>query len=133
MSVLVIGTLDTKGTEVGFVRDLLRTAGLSVLVADAGVLGPAAFAPDIPREEGYAAAGTTFAAVREANDRGQAIEAAARGAAKLAADLHRQGKVTGVLGLGGSAGTTIATAAMRALPFGVPKVMVSTLASGQVR
>ena len=73
-------------------------------------------------------------AVKAAGDRGQAVaQAGARGVAKLAADLHRQGKVAGVLGLGGSAGTTIGTAAMRALPFGVPKLMVSTLASGQVQ
>ena len=68
-----------------------------------------------------------------AGDRGQAVQAAARGAAKIVGELHRQGKVDGMLSLGGSAGTTIGTAAMRALPFGVPKLMVSTLASGQVR
>jgi uncharacterized protein (UPF0261 family) len=133
MAVLLIGTLDTKGTEVGFVRDLLRQAGLDVLVLDAGVLQPPAFPPDIPREEVFAAAGTTWDAVRRAADRGRAIEAAAHGAARLAADLQGKGRVDGILALGGSAGTTIGTAAMRALPFGVPKLMVSTLASGQVR
>src|SRR5207245_3313861 len=81
----------------------------------------------------FAAAGTTLEAVVKANDRGQAVELAAQGAAKLVVALHRQGKVDGILSLGGSAGTTIGTAAMRALPFGVPKLMVSTLASGQVK
>jgi uncharacterized protein (UPF0261 family) len=133
MAVLLIGTLDTKGDEVGFVRDLLRQAGLDVLVVDAGVLRPPAFPPDVPREQVFAAAGTSAEAVRQAGDRGRAVEAAAAGAARLARDLHAQGRVDGVLGLGGSAGTTIVTAAMRALPFGVPKLMVSTLASGQVR
>jgi uncharacterized protein (UPF0261 family) len=133
MAVLLVGTLDTKGVEVQFVRSLLQAAGVAVLVADAGVLGPPLFAPDIPREQLYAATGTSFAAVQRAVDRGQAIEAAARGAARIAVELHAQGKLDGVLALGGSAGTTIGTAAMRALPFGVPKVMVSTLASGQVR
>jgi uncharacterized protein (UPF0261 family) len=133
MSVLLIGTLDTKGTEIAFVRDLIRQAGLPVRVLDAGVLQPSAFAADIPREQVFTAAGTSLAEVQQAADRGRAVEAAARGAAKIAADLHAQGQVDGVLGLGGSAGTTIATAAMRALPFGVPKLMVSTLASGQVR
>jgi uncharacterized protein (UPF0261 family) len=133
MSVLLIGTLDTKGVEVGFVRDALRGWGIPTLVLDAGVLQPPAFPPDVPREQVFAAAGTTLAAVQKAGDRGQAIEAAARGVAKLARDLHAEGRIQGVLGLGGSAGTTIGTAAMRALPFGVPKVMVSTLASGQVR
>jgi uncharacterized protein (UPF0261 family) len=133
MHVVLIGTLDTKGAEVAFVRDLLQRQGLHTLVLDAGVLQPPAFAPDVSRDEVFAAAGTSLEAVRRAGDRGKAIEAAARGAAKIAAELHAQGKVAGALGLGGSAGTTIATAAMRALPFGVPKIMVSTMASGQVR
>jgi uncharacterized protein (UPF0261 family) len=133
MAVLLIGTLDTKGTEIAFVRDQLREAGLQVLVADASVLGPPAFPPDIAREQFYAAAGFHVEELKKAADRGQAIEAAAKGAAAIARDLHQRGQVDGILGLGGSAGTTIATAAMRALPFGVPKLMVSTLASGQVR
>jgi uncharacterized protein (UPF0261 family) len=133
MAVLLIGTLDTKGAEYQFVRSLLQGAGVAVLVADAGVLQPPPFPPDIPREQLYAAAGTSFDAVRRAADRGQAIDAAARGAARIAVELHGQGQLDGVLALGGSAGTTIGTAAMRVLPFGVPKVMVSTLASGQVR
>src|SRR5262245_40684662 len=133
MPVLLIGTLDTKGNEFRFVRDLLTQQAVGVLVMDAGVLQPPAFAPDVPREQVFEAAGTSLAAVVKAADRGRAVEAAARGAARIAQDLHAQGKVEGVLGLGGSAGTTIATAAMRALPFGVPKLMVSTLASGQVR
>jgi uncharacterized protein (UPF0261 family) len=133
MPVLLIGTLDTKGVEFQFVRDLLRSAGVDCLVVDAGVLQPPLFAPDIPREQVYAAAGTSIDAVRAAGDRGKAITAAAQGVAVLAPRLHAEGKLEGVLGLGGSAGTTIATAAMRALPFGVPKLMVSTMASGQVR
>lgn len=133
MAVLLVGTLDTKGVEFAFVRDLLREAGAEVLVLDAGVLQPPAFAADIPREAVYAAAGTSLDAVRAAGDRGQAISAAAKGAAVLAQRLHADGKLDGVLGLGGSAGTTIGTAVMRSLPFGVPKLMVSTMASGQVR
>ena len=131
MPVLLIGTLDTKGVEFQFVRDLLHQAGVATLVVDAGVLGPPHFAPDVPRERVYAAAGTTLEAIRQAGDRGQAIKAAAEGAARLATLYARD--VEGALGLGGSAGTTIGTAAMRALPFGIPKLMVSTLASGQVR
>jgi uncharacterized protein (UPF0261 family) len=133
MPVLLVGTLDTKGVEFAFVRDLLHKAGVQTLVLDAGVMQSPYFAPDISREQVYAAAGTTLEIVRGTADRGKAIKAAAKGAAKLVADLHAAGKIDGVLGLGGSAGTTIATAAMRALPFGVPKLMVSTLASGQVR
>lgn len=133
MSVLLIGTLDTKGLEFAYVRDRLRAAQLDVLVADAGVMGPPAFEADISRDVLFAAAGTTAGAVKAAGDRGNAITLAAAGAAKLAADLHREGRLSGVLGLGGSAGTTIGTAAMRAVPVGVPKLMVSTLASGQVQ
>jgi uncharacterized protein (UPF0261 family) len=133
MPVLLIGTLDTKGVEFQYVRELLRGAGVECLVLDAGVLNPPLFNPDVSRDEVYRAGGTTLEAIRAANDRGKAIAAAAQGAAVLAGRLHAEGKIEGVLGLGGSAGTTIATAAMRALPFGVPKLMVSTMASGQVR
>jgi uncharacterized protein (UPF0261 family) len=133
MPVILIGTLDTKGTEFGYVRELLAAAGIGSLTIDAGVLQPPAFEAEIGREEVYAAAGTTLDAIKRAADRGKAIEAAARGVARLVTRLQAEGKVDGVLSLGGSAGTTIGTAAMRALPFGVPKLMVSTLASGQVR
>lgn len=133
MPVLLIGTLDTKGNEIGFVREVLRQAGIETLVMDAGVIGAPAIVADIPREEVFRAAGTSLEAVVREGDRGKAVEAAAAGAARLAQRWYEQGKVDGVLGLGGSAGTTIGTAAMRALPFGVPKLMVSTLASGQVK
>jgi uncharacterized protein (UPF0261 family) len=131
MSVLLIGTLDTKGTELAFVRNLLREAGVGTIVLDAGVMGTPHFTPDIPRERVFAAAGTSLEAVQHTGDRGQAIEAAARGAVACSQQVARD--VSGILGLGGSAGTTIGTAVMRAFPFGIPKLMVSTLASGQVR
>jgi uncharacterized protein (UPF0261 family) len=133
MPVYLIGTLDTKGQEVAFVRDELRALGLNVAVVDASCLGVPTIPADISRERVFEAAGTTLADVRAANDRGHAVTTAARGVAALIARLHAQGAVDGVIGLGGSAGTTIATAAMRVLPIGVPKVMASTLASGQVR
>ncbi|MDB5339477.1 MAG: hypothetical protein JWN70_5096 [Planctomycetaceae bacterium] len=133
MSVYLIGTLDTKGREVAFVRDLLSGYGIQTQVIDAGSLQPPDIVPDISREAVFHAAGTTFEAVQLKGDRGVAVTLAAEGVANLIRDLNAQGKVQGVLGLGGSAGTTIATAAMRALPIGVPKLMVSTLASGQTR
>lgn len=132
MAVVLIGTLDTKGEEIGFVRDGLGKK-TTTLVVDAGALGTPKLQADIPREAVFEAAGTTLQAIQERNDRGEAVAAATAGVQRIVLDLHRQGKVDGVLGLGGSAGTTIATAAMRALPFGLPKLMVSTLASGQVR
>jgi uncharacterized protein (UPF0261 family) len=133
MPVLLIGTLDTKGAECQFIRDLIHEGGLETTVIDAGVLGPPQLGADISREEVFAAAGTTLSELQRVKDRGRAIDAAARGVAKISQDLMAKGKVQGILGLGGSAGTTIGTAAMRALPFGLPKLMVSTLASGQVR
>ncbi len=108
-------------------RDLLARAGRETLVVDAGSLGPPAIAPDVPRDRVFA--GITI----ETQDRGGFVAAAAQGVTRVVADLHREGRVEGLLAIGGSAGTTIGTAAMRALPFGVPKVMLSTLASGQVR
>ena len=132
-AVLLFATLDTKGHEAAFIRDLLRSWGIAVTVVDVGALGSPAVPPDITREHIFELGGTTLELVRKNADRGQAVTAAAAGAARLARDAHAKNEVAGVLALGGSAGTTIGTAAMKALPLGVPKVMVSTLASGMVR
>lgn len=133
MTVCLIATLDTKGTDASFVRSILTGLGMKTLVIDPGCQGTPAFAADISREDVFAAAGVSLADVRARADRGEAVTRAAAGTAAIVKRLWNDGKIAGVLGLGGSAGTTIATAAMRALPIGVPKVMVSTLASGQVR
>jgi uncharacterized protein (UPF0261 family) len=133
MSVLLIGTLDTKGNEFAYVRTRLNFLGINTIVADAGVLGPPLFEPEISRDVLYSHAGAKAVLVKTTGDRGKAVALAAEGAAKLASELYQKGKLSGVLSLGGSAGTTIGTAAMRALPLGVPKLMVSTLASGQVQ
>jgi uncharacterized protein (UPF0261 family) len=132
-SVLLFATLDTKGREAGYVRDLLRSWGVAVTLVDVGALGVPAVAADIVRERIFELAGTTLESVRQHADRGEAVTRASEGAARLVREAQARGDVSGVLGVGGSAGTTIATAAMRALPLGVPKVMVSTLASGMVR
>ena len=128
MAVVLIGTLDTKGAEIGFVRELLRHKGLATLLIDVGSLSPPMIEPDIPRAEVF-----RLADAIPSNDRGESVAAMARGVARLVLDLHREGKVDAVFGLGGSAGTVIGSSAMRALPFGLPKVLVSTLASGQTR
>jgi uncharacterized protein (UPF0261 family) len=133
MSVYLLATLDTKGEEAQFVRQRLTTAGVPCIVVDCGCLGSPAVAADIPRQEVFAAGGKSLDELRQRGDRGAAIAAAAEAASRLVADHFHLGRVSGVLALGGSAGTTIGTAAMRALPIGVPKLMVSTLASGQVR
>ena len=131
--VYVLATLDTKGAEAQFVRDLLADYGVGVRLVDAGCLAPPAVTPTVDRHELFAAAGEEPAKLAAAGDRGAAVSAAARAAAAYLGREYRAGSVAGVIALGGSAGTTIGTAAMRALPIGVPKVMVSTLASGQVR
>jgi uncharacterized protein (UPF0261 family) len=132
-SVFLFATLDTKGREAGYVRGLLASWGVDVTLVDVGSLGPPAVVADIPRERIFELAETTTDAMQKGGDRGQAVTKAAEGAARLAREAHARGDVSGILGLGGSAGTTIATAAMQALPLGVPKVMLSTLASGMVR
>jgi len=132
-SVHLFATLDTKGREAAFVRGLLASWNVKTVLVDVGALGVPATAADVPRERIFELAGTTLAAVREKADRGHAVTKAAEGAARLAREAHARGELSGVLALGGSAGTTIGTSAMKALPLGVPKVMVSTLASGQIR
>jgi len=130
--VFVIATLDTKGTEALFVRDVLRKAGVATKLVDAGAIGTPTVRADVTRQQLFAAAGTTLAAVVEKLDRGHAVTMAAAGATEIVRRAHAKGQLGGVIALGGSAGTTIGTAAMRALPIGVPKVMVSTLGgSGQ--
>jgi uncharacterized protein (UPF0261 family) len=133
MAVLLIGTLDTKGEELAFARDRLRAEGLEVIVLDAGTGNERAAASGPGPSDVLRAVGNTHDSQVSALDRGQAVALAAKGAATTALRLWHEGKVEGVLALGGSAGTTIGTSAMRALPFGLPKVMVSTLASGQTR
>jgi uncharacterized protein (UPF0261 family) len=130
MAVVIIGTLDTKGDELGFARDVITAQGVDVHVVDVGVLGDPEFDPDTSASEVAEAAGTTLDHLREAADRGEAMEAMGEGATVVAERLHEEGVLDGVLGLGGSGNTSIATTAMRALPVGVPKLMVSTMASG---
>jgi uncharacterized protein (UPF0261 family) len=133
MRVYLLVTLDTKGAEAALVRDRLRSLGIAVTVLDAGSLGEPAITADIRREQVFRAAGASLDTVRERKDRGLAVTKAAEGAARLVREAFDRGELDGVLALGGSAGTTIGTAAMRTLPIGVPKLMVSTLGSGQVR
>ncbi|MFC7229704.1 Tm-1-like ATP-binding domain-containing protein [Salinirubellus salinus] len=132
MAVVLVGTLDTKGEEFAFARDVVEAQGIDVHVVDTGVLGDPEFEPDTSASEVAEAAGTTLEALREAGDRGEAMTAMGEGAAAVVTRLHEAGDLDGVLGLGGSGNTSVATQAMRALPVGVPKLMVSTMASGDV-
>lgn len=132
-TVILLGTLDTKGEEYEFLRDELSERGVSTVVIDAGVLGDPVFPPDIDRTEVAKAGGSTLADLAAANDRGGAIDVMSKGAATIVCRLHQEGRLDGIVGLGGTGGTSLITAAMRALPVGVPKVMVSTVASGDTR
>jgi len=128
----LIGTLDTKGAEYGWIRDRLVSRGVQVILIDTGVLGEPAIRADIPRTEVARAAGTNLAELRGQGDRGVGVAAMARGARRVVVDLHERGRLHGVLSVGGSGNSTISTTAMRALPIGVPKLMVSSMTSGDV-
>ena len=129
-TVLLLGTLDTKGEELEFLRERLRLAGVEALLADVGTLEPPRAHPDITREQVGAETGVDVAALGAAGDRGAAIAAMAQAAAALARRLYDEGRIHGLLSAGGSGNTAIATAAMQALPVGAPKLMVSTMAAG---
>ncbi len=131
-NIVLVCALDTKGEEARLVRDYIAARGHRVLVIDTGVVGEPAFQPDVSAAEVAQAGGTSLEALRRAADRGAAITAMAQGAAAVAERRHRDRQLDGIVGLGGSAGTAVGSAAMRALPVGVPKVLVSTVASGNV-
>ncbi len=132
-TVVLLGTLDTKGDEYAYLRSRLEAHGVETILVDVGVLGEPRVTPDVTRDEVAQAAGADLRALADADDRGAAVETMARGAAQVVAALHADGRLDGVLALGGSGGTAVATEAMRALPVGVPKLMVSTMASGDTR
>ena len=126
----IVGTLDTKGMEFQFIKEQIEASGTSTCVVNTGIIGEPHFEPDVSASEVAEAGGTSLQALQDGGDRGVAVAAMAEGAAKIIAQLQSDGKIDGVISLGGSAGTTIGTTAMRAVPVGVPKIMVSTLASG---
>jgi uncharacterized protein (UPF0261 family) len=128
-TILLIGTLDTKGQEFAFVRNLIEARGHQVLLMNAGIF-ESTLQANIESEEVAQAGGESIADLRSKQDRGHAISVMQKGGATLTRKLYEQGNIHGVLGLGGSGGTSLATAGMRVLPVGIPKLMVSTLASG---
>lgn len=130
---VIVGTLDTKGVEFKFIRDIANREGVQTLVINTGIVGEPYFKPDYSSEQVAEYAGETLEALRQKADRGYAISAIMQGAAKLVLELYAQGKVAGIISLGGSAGTTIAAHVMQALPIGLPKLIVSTVASGDTR
>jgi len=131
-TVVLVGTLDTKGNELAYLRDRVRDHGVDVLLVDAGVFEPQV-ETDITHDEVARAAGEDVSELASRGDRGAAVTAMALGAAEVARRLLADGRLDAIAGVGGSGNSAIATSAMRALPVGVPKLMVSTLASGDTR
>ena len=130
--IALIGTLDTKGEEIGYVRDRLLALGARPLVIDTGILGePSGCEPDIPHAEVAAAAGDDLAGVRDAGSRGAAVERMLAGVRAVCLRLYAEGRLDGALCLGGAEGGLMGAAAMHALPVGVPKLIVTPSASGR--
>ena len=129
-TVAILGTLDTKGDEHAYAAKLISDSGLSTLLIDVGTGSAPTIEPDVTREEVASAGRIDLAEIQQRNDRGECVTAMTEAAPKLVSRLAAEGKIHGILSLGGGGGTAIGTAAMRGLPVGFPKVMVSTLASG---
>jgi len=129
-TIAILGTFDSKGPEHAFLADCIRASGFDTLLINAGSLSEPGLKPDVGSDELAAASGQDWKQVLARQDRGECVTLMAQGAARVVADLTSKGRIQGIISLGGGGGTAICTAAMRALPIGFPKVMVSTLASG---
>jgi uncharacterized protein (UPF0261 family) len=129
-SVVVAATLDTKETEALFVRDCITAWGINTILVDVGILGYPTITPDISRAKVAQAAGSSIEALAKQGDKGTAIATQAKGLGHIVQQLHAEGRLDGMIGLGGGQGSSICTAAMRQLPLGIPKLMLSTVASG---
>ncbi|MDO8542908.1 MAG: Tm-1-like ATP-binding domain-containing protein [Opitutaceae bacterium] len=129
-TIAILGTFDTKGPEHAFIADAIRRQGFDTKLIDAGSMGTPALAADIPAAQVAATGDDNWREILARKDRGECVALMGRGAACVVAGLAAEGKIHGIISLGGGGGTAIATAAMRALPLGFPKLMVSTLASG---
>ncbi len=131
-NIVVLATLDTKGQEALFLREQIESLGHAATIVDTGVIGTAAAQADVTREDVARAGGTSLTELLVNPDREVAAPVMAAGATQIVSKLAANGEVHGIIGLGGTQGTTLCTTVMRALPYGFPKVMVSTMASGNV-
>lgn len=131
-TVVIVGALDTKGVEFAFIKDLIEKEGLNTIVVDFGVMGEPYFAPQISRREVAQAGGGDLNVLTSGEHKDQAMKVMAGGLAVVVRRLYEEGHLDGIIGMGGSGGTSIATTGMRMLPVGVPKVMVSTMGGGDV-
>ncbi|HUL23119.1 MAG TPA: Tm-1-like ATP-binding domain-containing protein [Thermodesulfobacteriota bacterium] len=132
-TIAILATLDTKGKEVDYMKNLLEAQGHSAIIIDVGPLGPPGVPPDISNEETARRAGWELSNLIQTEERGRIMEEMGKGATKALLLLFQDGKIDGVIGLGGNQGSAIASMAMRALPFGFPKYLISTVASGNIR
>ena len=131
--IAIIGALDTKGVEFAYLREQIHSHGVETLVIDIGVVGAPPFTPDVPSRELAEAAGADLEQLRAANDRGAAMATMARGAAAVVRRLYDDGLIQAVIGMGGSGGASVIATAMRALPLAAPKLLVFTLAAGDMK
>jgi uncharacterized protein (UPF0261 family) len=132
-TVLLIGTFDTKGAEYGYLSERVRDLGCEVLTVDVGVLGGPRIRADVSRAEVAASAGANINELANSGDRGAAVETMARGAAEVVRGLYEESRFDAIFALGGSGGSSLAAQAMHALPVGIPKMIVSTVAAGDTR
>ena len=132
-AILLVATMDTKGQEVLYLLSCFKELGIPVLTLDAGIMGKSPFPVAINRGKVALAGGMTLSDVRALGHEGKALAVMITGAIRIAKDLYQQGKIMGIIGLGGSMGTTLGTGVMRAFPIGFPKVMISSMASRNTR
>lgn len=131
-NVVIIGTLDTKGPEILYLRDRIQALGLDTIVIDSGILGePIDIVPDISRDEAATYAGTTIEALQAAGSRGKAVHGMREALKVLTLELYKSGRLQAIASMGGAEGAVMGAAAMMQLPVGVPKVLVSPIASGK--
>lgn len=128
-TVAIAGTFDTKGREYTYIKELFEELGIKTFMINTGVFKPS-FKPDVSNAEIAEAVGKDIKVIAEKKDRALATEILSKGMEKLVPQLYNEGKFDGIISFGGSGGTSLVTPAMRALPIGVPKIMVSTMASG---
>jgi len=127
-TILVIGTLDTRGQEIRYLSDRIEENGCKAQIMDVGVLGPSSFQPSITRDQVATAAGTTIQEIIDLHHEGKAMSSMASGVSRIFKDLLEQGRLDGVIAAGGSMSTSLALEAMKSLPMGLPKYILSTIA-----
>lgn len=132
-NVLLVTTMDTKGEEAHFLEVCLREAGISAMILDAGIMGLSSRPVAVSREDVARAAGSKLSDVQALGHEGKALGVMISGAVKYAMQFYQEGRISGIIGLGGSMGTTLGSAVMRAFPIGFPKVLISTMASRNTR